>query len=257
MTYKNQEEFLLHYDMNKYERPTGYTSDIVIFTLVDLDEIDTELGVPKKQLQVMLIKRAYYPEKGKWALPGGFVTIGETAYEAAKRELEEETGVSGIYLKHLGVYDSYGRDPRGNKWVISNAHYAIVNSKYLLNRKAGTDASDVKLFNIEDVKNMDLAFDHKKIIMDAFELVKKEMLQTTLAKEFLDDEFTLSELFSVLKSVSDFKTYKSNFFTRAQKLPFLEVVRDENGNIKKTAKYSKRHARLYRFVDVDIFPSIY
>ncbi|PEZ80685.1 hypothetical protein CN380_16450 [Bacillus sp. AFS017274] len=77
-------------------------------------------------LKLLLIKRATKDKEGspnvegdKWALPGGFVN----AYEAAKRELKEETGVAGFHVKHFGVYDRPGRDPTG--WIISNAFYAI------------------------------------------------------------------------------------------------------------------------------------
>lgn len=96
-------------------------------------------------LKIMLIKRSKFNLEGnvniesdKWALPGGFVQEYETAFSAAKRELEEETGVNGIHIQHFGVYDQPGRDPRG--WIISNAHYAIVPDCLLSNRKANDDA---------------------------------------------------------------------------------------------------------------------
>ena len=123
------EEILKHYDANKYRTPDGYTSDIAVFTIIS-EEVGTHKP-PKKRLKLMLIKRADQDregnpniEGGKWALPGGFIQPNETAYEAAGRELEEETGVNELKMKHFGVYDKLGRDKRG--WIISNAHYAIV-----------------------------------------------------------------------------------------------------------------------------------
>ena len=88
-------------------------------------------------------------EGGKWALPGGFIQPNETAYEAAVRELEEETGVNGLKMKHFGVYDKMGRDKRG--WIISNAHYAIVPEALLEKRRAADDASEVELFDMEEI----------------------------------------------------------------------------------------------------------
>lgn len=102
-------------------------------------------------LKIMLIKRAGLDTEGntnieanKWAIPGGFVQDDETGFEAAKRELEEETNISGIHIKQFGVYDKPGQDPRG--WIISNAHYAIVPDTYLSLRKAQDDAADIELF---------------------------------------------------------------------------------------------------------------
>jgi ADP-ribose pyrophosphatase YjhB (NUDIX family) len=259
MGYKSEKEFLNDYDMNKFERPTGYTSDIVIFTLVKTNEYDEEAKAFKNDLQLLLVKRLDYPQKGKWALPGGFVEIGENALDGAVRELEEETGISDVYVKHFGVYDDYERDMRGNKWIITNAHYAIVNEKYLEKRKAGSDAEEVRLFSYKEVFELDLAFDHEKIIKDAYEIIKKEMLETTLAKEFLNKEFFLSDLFMVLNSLEEMEIKKSNFFTKASKLPFIEVVVDENGKLKKEISHSKakRPSAMYRFKDLKVRASIY
>ncbi len=137
------------YDVSRYRTPDGYTSDIAVFTITS--EKTKAYAPPKMDLKLMLIKRAQQDtegnsniEAGKWALPGGFVTPEETAMEAASRELEEETGIAGIHLKHFGVYDKPGRDPRG--WIISNAHYAIVPEHRLFERKANDDAAEVELF---------------------------------------------------------------------------------------------------------------
>jgi len=64
----------------KYPRP-AYTADCMVFTK------------KTKDAEIMLIKRKYEPFINHWALLGGFVDIDETSYEAAKRELFEETGI--------------------------------------------------------------------------------------------------------------------------------------------------------------------
>ncbi len=180
--YTNKEA-LRHCDSSLYRAPDGYTADIAVFTIVDEPERN------KKKLKLLLIKRAMLNannqpniEAGKWALPGGFGTEHETAYQTAVRELSEETGVTGIHVNHFGVFDTPGRDPRG--WVISNAHYAIVPSCYLDKRKAADDAEECQLFSIESVSELSLAFDHREIIKGAIERVRRELLQTTLAKYF-------------------------------------------------------------------------
>lgn len=263
--YNNEEEFLANYNPKAYRTPDGYTADIALFTIVDKDEEDlVELksqSKATKQLKIMLIKRAEKDaegepniEGGKWALPGGFVQasfgsdVHETAYEAAIRELQEETGVKDILVKHFGTYDKPKRDRRG--WIISNAHYAIVPEKYLEKRKAADDASDVQLFTMDEVSQLDLAFDHREIIHDAQQQIIKDMLQTNIAKEFLPKEFVASDLQRVLLAAYYHKSIDSdNFFKKIEKLEFIEVVKDKNNKPKTTARStSKRPAKLYRFV---------
>ncbi len=256
-----EEEVLKHYDSSKYKTPDGYTSDIAVFTIIS-EEVGPHKP-PKKTLKLMLIKRANQNsegqpniEGGKWALPGGFIEPNETAYVAAMRELEEETGVNGVKVKHFGVYDKIGRDQRG--WIISNAHYAIVPEALLEKRRAADDATEVELFDMVEVSKLDLAFDHKQIIEDAHWFIKKDMAITTLAKNFLPKEFVLSELQGVLLTVLDEPWIKldSQFFRKAPSLPFIEKVM-YNGEPKKTNKWSKGNAQLYTFNEYEPFVSIY
>ncbi len=256
-------------DKSKYVTPDGYTSDIAVFTIVSENTEAKEQRKkepPKKILKLLLIKRAKIDAEGnpnmkagKWALPGGFVDAKrrETALQAAARELKEETGIDQVFLKHFGTYDAWGRDPRG--WIISNAHYAIVPEFQLEKREAADDAEEVDLFSLEEIKQLSLAFDHQKIIADAVSLIEWDMHHSTVARNFLPEEFTLSELQRVLMTVSDHSriTNTSVFFGKAPKLPFLEKVADTNGNLKKTERNSFRPSQLYRFNDNIVFSSIW
>ena len=80
------EEFKYHY---KYPHPS-VTTDCVIF------------GYDGTKLNVLLIERGIEPFKGRWAFPGGFIKMDETALMGAKRELLEETGIRADTLKDLG-----------------------------------------------------------------------------------------------------------------------------------------------------------
>ncbi|MGX6445092.1 NUDIX domain-containing protein [Neobacillus sp. K501] len=246
---------------NKFTTPDGYTSDIAVFTITS--KSNGEYKPPLKTLKIMLIKRSEKDhegnpniEAGKWALPGGFVQPNETAIQAAERKLKEETGVDGLRIKHFGVYDSRNRDIRG--WIISNAHYVIVNEAALTNRKTTYDASDIQLFSIEEALGLDLAFDHRTIIDDAIWFIKKDMALTTVAKHFLPEEFVLSELQGVLLTVLDDPSISTDaaFFRKAPTLPFIEAV-SENDKPKKSNRYSKTPAQLYRFTDFQPIVSVY
>jgi 8-oxo-dGTP diphosphatase len=108
---------------------------------------------------VVLIRRGSEPFQGQWALPGGFVEVGETVKEAAVREAAEETGLAVEVSRLVGVYSDPERDPRGHN--VSVAFLAQVLSGQM---QAASDASEV---DVLDPESVDLAFDHRRIITDA------------------------------------------------------------------------------------------
>ena len=245
----------------EFPTPDGYTSDVAVFTITS--ERTGDYKPPLKTLKILLIKRSEIDHEGnpnieaeKWALPGGFVRPNETALEAAERKLFEETGIDELRIKHFGVYDTPDRDKRG--WILSNAHYVIASETALEKRRTTKDASDIQLFSVEEALTLDLAFDHRKIIDDALWFIKKDMALTTLAQHFLPEEFVLSELQGVLLTVLDDPAISTDaaFFRKAPTLPFLEAL-VENGKPKKSNRYSKTPAQLYRFTDFQPMVSVY
>jgi 8-oxo-dGTP diphosphatase len=113
--------------------------------------------------RVLLIRRARPPFEGSYALPGGFVDIGETVEAAAKRELLEETGVKVGKLTLVGVYSDPDRDPRGHTCSVAFTT-KIKTAKPI----AGDDASAAEWVALKP--STKLAFDHCKIIRDAVKL---------------------------------------------------------------------------------------
>ncbi|AAM03567.1 TPA: NUDIX hydrolase [Methanosarcina acetivorans] len=109
--------------------------------------------------KLVLVKRKNPPYQGKFALPGGFVEIGESTEEAASREAFEETGLSVEILKLIGVYSDPERDPR--RHTVSVCYLA----KGYGDLKSGSDADAAELFEFDSVP--ELAFDHNKMINDA------------------------------------------------------------------------------------------
>ncbi len=109
--------------------------------------------------KLVVVKRKYPPFKGKFALPGGFVEIGESTEEAASREAFEETGLSVEILKLIGVYSDPERDPR--RHTVSVCYLAKGDGDL----KSGSDADSVELFELDLIP--ELAFDHNKMINDA------------------------------------------------------------------------------------------
>nr|WP_312291492.1 NUDIX domain-containing protein [Clostridium chromiireducens] len=142
--YKNEEEFLKKYDVSIYERPS-VTNDVIIFTTSDRIEKNSR-KVPKKGMQILLIKRDDYPDIGKWAIPGGFVRNNESLESGAIRMLKEETGIDNVYTEQLYTFGELNRDPRTR--VISIGNIALI-SKDKITLKKEKNSKETKWFWVE------------------------------------------------------------------------------------------------------------
>ncbi len=110
--------------------------------------------------EVLLIRRANPPFAGYWALPGGFVDENEGLETAAQRELEEETGLTGVPLRQLGAFGDPGRDPRGH--TITIVYGAVIEPESASAVRAGDDARQASWFPLQALPP--LAFDHQHLI---------------------------------------------------------------------------------------------
>ena len=108
---------------------------------------------------IVLVRRGSEPFEGQWALPGGFVEVGETVQEAAVREAAEETGLAVEISRLVGVYSGPDRDPRGHN--VSVAFLVRVLGGQM---RASSDAAEV---DVLDHASIELAFDHDRIVADA------------------------------------------------------------------------------------------
>ena len=135
MENNNGKKLNINYKLSDYERPS-VTADILIFS---------QKGSDGDRLRLLLIKRKHDPYEGCFALPGGFVNPDETVDQAAKRELEEETGLGGIEPAQLRLFSTPGRDPRG--WVITQVFIAVIDEDQHT-VTAGDDAAMAAWFDV-------------------------------------------------------------------------------------------------------------
>ena len=190
-----------------HRAPEGYDDSAFPAFAVTVDiVILTMLGA---RLHVLLVRRGSDPYAGAWALPGGFKRPDESLDEAARRELREETGVvAPKHLAQFGAYGDPGRDPRTN--VVTVAYLAV--TPQVEGIQAATDASDARLWPVTDaVRDLSLAFDHRRILSDAVDRAADQLEQTDLATAFVGETFALSELQNVYEELWQAEFDPANF----------------------------------------------
>jgi 8-oxo-dGTP diphosphatase len=203
--------------------------DLVIFT------------VRGGELQVLLIERGKEPFLGQPALPGGYVHQRETLDKAARRELEEETGIDGgqLHLEQLRTYGDPERDPRGR--VISVAYLAL--GPDLPVPVAGTDARAARWVPVREALDGggQLAFDHLAILREALDRARSHLEYTTVAAAFCAEPFSISDLRHVYEAVWGVPLDPSNFrrkVTRAWQ--FVEPTGDRRLQLGRPAALYRR-----------------
>jgi 8-oxo-dGTP diphosphatase len=133
--------------------------------------LTTDCAIFDNEHRVLLIKRKNEPFKDSYALPGGFVDIGETVEAACRREVQEEVGIEIRELHLVGIYSDPKRDPRGH--TVSIAYLAVL--PRALAPRAGSDADAPEW--VPDWRKLSLAFDHAKIIGDAERLAARQRVR--------------------------------------------------------------------------------
>lgn len=192
---KEEKEYLAQYDITKFDRPS-VAADMTIFSIMEDGDRDNFRKLPKKALKILLIRRANYPYKECWALPGGFCRPGEDVHETAKRELYEETNVQNAYLSPVGIFGAACRDPRG--WIISNTFLALVDGEKC-ELRAGTDAWEAKWFSVQ--------LEQKEIFKEVKEESAEMETEYELRLVHEESSHSITELTAKIREHKQFKNY--------------------------------------------------
>jgi 8-oxo-dGTP diphosphatase len=206
------------------------TVDLVILTLRG------------SELRILLIERGVEPFQGRQALPGGFLNhLGEDILAAAHRELREEANLdaSRLHLEQLGTYGAPDRDPRGR--IVTVAYLAIAPD--LPEPVAGTDAAGASWEPVEAVLSgrLELAFDHRQIVVDGVGRARSKVERTSLATAFCAESFTIAELRRVYEAIWGVRLDERNFYRKVQAVPGFIVPAPSDRR-----KTKGRPARLFR-----------
>lgn len=192
-------------------------------------------GFDSGNLKLLIFKRRVAPLQGEWSLIGSFVKLEEDVSAAAKRVLEEITGLKDVYMEELKVYGAADRDP-GYR-CISVGQYALI-------RLNDYDRELVKEHGAEwhDVDKLPtLVLDHDLMVQDALEKLKQKARFKPIGIELLPEKFTIPQLQSVYEAIFQKELDARNF--RKKVLSHDLLVKLEE----KDKLGSKRGAFLYKF----------
>lgn len=225
-TYKSdspqtESDYLKHYDPSAYAAPL-VTVDIGIFTLHE------------GQLKVLLVQRGEFPEKGKWALPGGFVDIArDTSLETtARRKLQAKAGVKAPYLEQLCTVGNANRDARG--WSLTVVYFALIPYVELEGAPEGVSDATITVSGsekvtwvaVQDALKKKLAFDHHGLLQRAVDRIRNKVLYTLIPAYLIDTPFTLSQLQRAYETIMDREIEKKAFRRRLEHAGVLEETGD-------------------------------
>lgn len=193
-------------------------------------------GFDGKEIKVLLIKRGFEPEKGKWSLMGGFVEKNENVAEAAARVLKQLTGLSDIYMEQLYCFGEANRDSAGR--VISIAYSAFINIEDYSEQLSSDH--EAKWFPISKIPS--LIFDHKQMLKKAKEALMEKVANHPIGFELLPPKFTLPQLQNLYEAIYESPLDKRNF---TRKILSINVLK----KLKEKEKESSRKGAFYYVFD--------
>jgi ADP-ribose pyrophosphatase YjhB (NUDIX family) len=192
-------------------------------------------GFDEGKLKLLIGKRKMNPGKGEWSLYGGFVQMNESLEQAATRTLCSLTGLDNIYMTQVGAYGAVDRDP--GERVISIAYCSLINvSDY---NEAQQTEYGVEWVSVDELP--DLYSDHKTMVTEAIEKLRRHLSTEPLCFNLLPEHFTLTQLQKVYEAILGEEIDKRNFRKRIKTMECIQKTK----LVDKLS--SKRGAALYRF----------
>jgi len=198
-------------------------------------------GFDSNHLKLLLIKRGFEPQKGRWSLMGGFVTSDENLDQAAARILKQLTGLTDIYLEQLCAFGDPHRDP--TERTVSVAYFALIDiNKY---EEQISHEYSAEWFSLKNQPS--LVFDHREMIEKAKEKLRYKAAFHPVLFELLPEKFTLPQLQTLYEDVYNKILDKGNFSRKILSTGLLVKQKDKEKNgSKKGAFYYKLDKRKYK-----------
>lgn len=216
---------------------TGYSKQTRILFAVDC----IIFGFDGEHLKLLLVQRAFEPEKNKWSLMGGFVEPNESPENAATRVLTQLTGLKGVYMEQTHVFGNPDRDPIER--TVSIAYFAFIDiHKY---EQQLSDEYHAEWFPLKEIPK--LIFDHNEMVEKAKEMLRYKAALHPLLFELLPDKFTIPQIQTLYENVYDTVLDKRNFSRKLLSTGLLirQSDKDKEGS-RKGAYYYKLDPAIYK-----------
>lgn len=198
-------------------------------------------GFDGKDIKLLLIKRAFEPEKDKWSLMGGFLQPTETLDEAADRILKQLTGLEGVYMEQLQVFSEIKRDPIER--TISVCYFALIDIHQY--EKQISDQYHAEWFLLS--KKPRLIFDHDDMVRLAQKQLRYKAALHPILFKLLPEKFTIPQIQNLYECVYDTLFDNRNFTRKVMSTGLLVKLngKDKSGS-RKGAFYYKLDKRTYK-----------
>jgi ADP-ribose pyrophosphatase YjhB (NUDIX family) len=190
-------------------------------------------GFDGEDLKLLLIKRNFEPEKGKWSLMGGFLEAEEDLEVAANRILYDLTGLKDIYFEEIKTFGKVGRDPVER--TISICFFALINI-----HDHNQDQAKAQNAYWIDLKNRPgLIFDHNEMVNMALEQLRYKAALHPIGFELLPEKFTIPQLQKLYEAIYDTPLDRRNFSRKilSTKLLIDTGEKNQNSTTKKAILY--------------------
>jgi len=193
------------------------------------------LGFDENELKLLLIKRGFEPEIGKWSLMGGFLGDQESLDQAARRVLKSLTGLTNVFMEQTYTYGTPERDPVSR--TLSVAYYALIRTDLYDQQVAANYGA--KWFSINDIPA--LIFDHNQMVKQALEMLQLKSKTKPIGFELLPERFTIPQIRKLYEAIDRQELDHRNFSKKVKAMPWLKKL-----DIKDKSN-SKKGAYLYEF----------
>jgi len=198
----------------------NYSDQVKVLLAVDC----IIFGFDKQDLKILLIKRNFEPEMGRWSLMGGFLKSDETLGDAAVRVLNQLTGLDNVYMEQLRTYSTLDRDPVER--TVSVSYYALIN---IMEHTAEINENySASWFNINEAP--DLIFDHNILVANAMSRLRYRASTKPIGFELLPEKFTMKQLQMLYEAILGEKLDKRNFINKINALDILLKTEEKDMN---------------------------
>jgi 8-oxo-dGTP diphosphatase len=190
-------------------------------------------GFDGKDIKLLLIKRNFEPEQGKWSLMGGFLNQDEDLSDGAARILYNLTGLKDIYVEQLETFGKVNRDP--GERTVSVVFFALIEID-------DHDAEAVKSHNASWIaleSRPELIFDHEQMVNRAIEHLKYKAALHPIGFELLPERFTIPQLQKLYEAIYNIPIDRRNFSRKLLSTGLLidTGYKNSNSTTKKAALY--------------------